>query len=450
MDHMDETPTPPFGADPVTPASANPEPPPTEPTPTQPAAPWVPSGSYPGSAPGGPFFWTLPAPPVEPSPHHGSRKLAAVIALVALLAGGLGASLDAVLSTPSATPSSAPSLPGSVAKLPSSSSDGLAPTASSVAAVASAVELAVVDINTTVASPAGGGTETGAGTGMIVTPSGEVLTNNHVVEQATSIKVTIAGHKGSYLGDIIGVDPTQDVALVQIVSPPKNLPYVRLGNSSSVKVGTQVVALGNALGLGGKPSVTSGTITAVSRTITASDELSPTATETLHNLFETDVSHRARRLRRAAAQPAWTGDRDGHRRCVLRLDHRVARVRDPNQRGAFIVLDMEHEQTTSKIIIGETAFLGILEGNSTFGSNPSSSSTAGVSIDGVISGSPAQSAGLTGGDTITSVDGTATNTTSSLQSAIRAHKPGDSVTVTYTDSSGASHTITVTLGAIPL
>jgi len=458
MDSMDdETPNPPLGEDPLTAESGLPgatPPPSSEVPPQQQASPstpppssdptpsWVTYGSEPGPAPGGPFFWVPPTSvPVEPTTaHHAGRKLGVLIGLVALLAGGLGASLDAVLS---ATGSSPPS----VATLPRTGSVGLSPSSDSVSAVASAVEPAVVDINTTVASEVGSGTETGAGTGMIVTRTGEILTNNHVVEQATSIKVTIQGHRGSYNASVIGVDPTQDVALVQLSSPPANLPYVSLGNSSTVKVGTPVVAMGNALGLGGRPSVTSGTVTAINRTITAGDPLSPSATETLHKLFETDA-------------PIESGDSGGPllnlRGQVIGMDTAAASSDSstgslgfaiPINEAHSIVLNMERGRSNSRIIIGETAFLGIVEGQPSF---TSPTPAAGVFINGVISGSPAQTSGITGGDTITSINGTTTNSPSALQRIIRAHKPGDSISVNYVDSNGTSHSLSVTLGAIPL
>ena len=242
--------------------------PPASPPPPPPGYPWA-GWAQPGSTPGGPYWAPPTAPPVASAPRR--RHLVTLIAVVALLAGGLGASLDAVLtSSTSALPPQTP-----VATLPSSNSAPVPSANSSAAKIASSVDKSVVDINTTVASPAGEGTESGAATGMIVTKTGEVLTNNHVVEDATSIEVTIEGHQGHYTANVIGVDPTQDVALIQIVSPPANLPYVSFGNSSKVTVGTEVIAVGNALGLGGKPSVVTGTITAVNKTITAGDQLSP-------------------------------------------------------------------------------------------------------------------------------------------------------------------------------
>jgi S1-C subfamily serine protease len=465
MNHPEETPTSPLGEPAGGPSGEEPTeqlvPPaadetPVAGTPAPPAPPPPPHsfsawGGYPGSAPGGPPYWAPPAPP--PPAHSGPRfggHFLVLIALVALLAGGLGAALDAVFATNNSNPSSF-GPPNSVATLPGSQTAPLSANAKSVAAVADAVDPAIVDINTAVLSQVGIGSETGAGTGMIVTRSGEVLTNNHVVEDASSIKVTIERHSGQYDAEVIGVDPTQDVALIQIINPPSNLPYVHLGDSSTVKVGTSVVAIGNAMGLGGRPTVTSGTITAVNRTITAGDQLSPTATETLHNLFQTDA-------------PIEAGDSGGPllnlRGQVVAMDTAASSSANgslgfaiPINFAHTIALAMEHGQASSRIVLGETAFLGVCEACATsyfFPNSGAGTPANGVSIEGVISGSPAENAGLTGGDTITDVDGTPTNSYVQLQNAIRAHKPGNSVTVTYIDANGATHTVSVTLSGIPL
>ncbi len=417
---------------------ANPPPPPS---------PWFAAGGTPFLPPGG--SWVPPnAPPPGGSPRSSGRRLAVLVGAVALLAGGLGAGVDAAVSSSSNPPRSS----SSVATLPRSNTSGVVPSSSEVAQVAHVVDPAVVDINTTVASPVGQGTEAAAATGMIVSGSGLVLTNNHVVESATSIRVTIEGHAGSYKAEVLGVDPTQDIALVKIESPPSGLPYVSFANSSKVTVGTSVIAIGNALGLGGKPSVAGGTITATKRTITAGDELTPSAFETLHNLFETDA-------------PIESGDSGGPlvnlRGQVLGMDTAAASSDTstgslgfaiPINEARQIASQIEQRKASAKVTIGLTAFLGITEQPSNFPGffGSSGSSSSGVFISDVIAGSPAQAAGLRAGDSITALDGAATNSIQALQGAIRAHKPGASVTITYTDESGASHTATLKLAGIPL
>jgi hypothetical protein len=103
---------------------------------------------------------------------------------------------------------------------------------------------------------------------MILTSSGEVLTNNHVIEGATSIRVTIPSSGRNYQAEVVGADPTHDVALIQLVGS-SGLTPVAVGASSDLRVGEQLVAIGNAFGRGGMPSISMGTVAALDQTITA-------------------------------------------------------------------------------------------------------------------------------------------------------------------------------------
>ncbi len=123
---------------------------------------------------------------------------------------------------------------------------------------------------------------------MIVTSSGEVVTNNHVIAGASTISVTLHGSSKSYQAKVVGTDPTLDIALLQ-VEGVSGLPTVTFGNSSTIAVGDSVVAIGNALGLGGTPTVTTGIISADNREITASDD-SGSGTETLTGMLQTDAA----------------------------------------------------------------------------------------------------------------------------------------------------------------
>src|SRR5713226_3265380 len=243
--------------------------------------------------PPAPEGWVpAPAPAPAPRPSWGRWLAVGTIAATILAAGGgigIGLTVSRYLHT---------SHPAQTATLPQTSepSSSTAPIAAvtpsadqngtiNAAAIAAKVDPAIVDINTVVQLSSGSGAA--ASTGMIITSSGEVLTNNHVVDQSISISVTIAGHTGTYPAHVIGVSPTSDVALIQIEGV-SGLPTVTFADSSSVKVGDQIVALGNALGRGGTPSLTQGQVTAVDQTITASEGNG--RSETLNGLIQSDAS----------------------------------------------------------------------------------------------------------------------------------------------------------------
>ena len=131
-----------------------------------------------------------------------------------------------------------------------------------------------------------------AGTGIVLTSNGTVLTNNHVIRGATSIKVTDVGNGRTYTAKVVGYDATKDVAVIQLQNA-SGLTTASLGDSSSVQSGDSVTALGNAGGKGGTPSVAAGTVTALNQAITASDEGSGVNSEQLTGLIETNAGHPA-------------------------------------------------------------------------------------------------------------------------------------------------------------
>jgi putative serine protease PepD len=210
------------------------------------------------------------------------------VALAALAGGGIGGAVVGVIGGGGGSTSQAVSVGGS-ANLASDRSN-------SVAAIAAAVDPAVVSITSQITvtdSPYGGAfgsyseAEEAEGSGMIITPSGEVVTNNHVVAGATSITVTIGGDTKSYRATVIGTDAAKDIALLQIQGV-SGLPTVTFGNSAQVAVGDSVVAIGNALALGSTPTVTTGIVSAENRTITAENDSG--GTETLNGLLQTDAA----------------------------------------------------------------------------------------------------------------------------------------------------------------
>ena len=203
--------------------------------------------------------------------------VAAFIFLGSITAGAAAGVV--VMASTQVTPASTGTL------LPQSSAAPATPTqpasaTGSATAIAAKVDPAVVDITTTLAGQAG----TAKGTGIVLTSNGEMLTNNHVISGAASVAVQIAGTGPSYAATVVGYDAVDDIAVLQIQGV-SSLKTVSTGNSSALAVGQPVLAIGNALGAGGTPAVTSGQITALQQTITASDSVGG-AVETLTGLIQ--------------------------------------------------------------------------------------------------------------------------------------------------------------------
>ena len=154
---------------------------------------------------------------------------------------------------------------------------------SDVTSIASAVDPALVDINVTLGYQSG----QAAATGIVLTPSGLVLTNNHVVDGATAISATDVGNGQTYTATVVGYDRSHDMAVIQL-NGASGLKTAQLGDSSKVTVGQSVVAIGNAGGAGGTPSAAGGQIVALNQQITAGDQGSSN-TEQLTGLVQTNA-----------------------------------------------------------------------------------------------------------------------------------------------------------------
>jgi S1-C subfamily serine protease len=307
--------------------------------------------------------------------------------------------------------------------------------------VAAKVDPAVVDINTTLAYQNG----SAAGTGMIITPSGEVLTNNHVIEGATKITVQIDGKGPAYSARVIGFDKTDDVALLQMEGV-SGLKTVQLGDSSKVAVGDSIVAIGNALNLPGPPSVAQGSVTAIDQSIQVSGN--DGTTENLSGLIQTDAQ---------LQQGDSGGPLANSSGQVVGIDTAASVGRRfssgsatgfaiPINKAKAIADQMSAGQSTANVHIGAAAFLGV-ELQSDTGSGSSSSS--GAVLSGVAPNTPAQAAGLAAGDTIVSFDGKTVGSASDLTQLLSGHRPGDRVQVGWVDQSGQHHSATVRLASGP-
>jgi S1-C subfamily serine protease len=292
---------------------------------------------------------------------------------------------------------------------------------------------------------------------MVLTSTGEVLTNNHVIDGATSIKVTDVGNGRTYTAKVVGYDQTKDVAVLQLVGA-SGLKTVTL-SSSSAQTAQKVVALGNAGGKGGTPSVVTGKITALGSSITAVDDGDGVA-EHLTGLIRTnadiqpgdsggalaDTAGQVIGMDTAASTAAQTGPQEASSTTSVP----TTAFSIPINTALSIASQIEAGSSSATVHIGGTGFLGVAVASSEgpdggFGGQ----STAGAVIEQVLPGSAAAQAGLASGDTIVSVGGHDISTSSAMQTAIEGYHPGDSVSVTWTDQFGQANTATVVLTTGP-
>jgi S1-C subfamily serine protease len=339
--------------------------------------------------------------------------------------------------------------------------DAMGATVLTTSQTASKVDPGLVDVVSTLGYQNG----TAAGTGMVLTSTGEVLTNNHVIDGATSIKVTDVGNGRTYTAKVVGYDETRDVAVLQLqgASGLKTVTF----SSSSVQAGQKVVALGNAGGKGGTPSVATGTVTGTGQSITASDESSGTA-EQLTGLIKTN----------AAIQPGDSGgslvnsygqvigmdtaastspSTAGYQSQSGQTQAQTQGFAIPISEASSIASQIEAGTSSSTVHIGSTAFLGVEISSASAGGyggyggygGGGSSASSGAIIAGVVTGSAAAQAGLTAGDQITSVAGHAIASSADIASVLRNYHPGDKISISWTDESGQSQTATVVLTGGP-
>ncbi len=440
-------------------------------------------GGY-GQPPLGDYGHTSPMPPMPPPPPRRRVGLLSYVA-VALVAGALGAGSVVALYHPAANSSAAPSAQPSVrAPVPLPSTAVPMPSSGGTAGGSlTKVGQGIVIINTTLQYSS----ERAAGTGMVINAArGLVLTNNHVIENSTKITATVAATGKNFQARVVGYDVTGDIALIQL-QHPSGLHQVPLGDSSKVKVGDVVTALGNA---DGRSAIVpaAGHITGVNRTITASDQGGVVTSETLHGMFQTDAG-------------VVSGDSGGPlvdaAGNVIGMDTAGNDVRFPDQQSAAgfaipiktalsVAREIAAGNASSTISIGYPPFIGIYVGQGTssdpqqqaaaqqqqnnggfgggngFGGNGQGQScytnnsnlpvpdtiapvSSGTLVVGTICGSPAASAGMTAGSVITSVSGQTVGAPQTVHNALSKFRPGDTVSLTWVTPSGQHKTANMTL-----
>jgi len=281
-----------------------------------------------------------------------------------------------------------------------------------------------------------------AGTGMIVSPDGYIMTNKHVIEGANKVTVVLPSGVTYENVQVVGTDPLNDVAFLKI-KDAKNLPAVELGESKTIRIGQTVVAIGNALGQY-QNTVTSGIVSGTGRPIIASSDGTSTGeTENLSDLIQTDAS----------INPGNSGGP------LLNLKGQVIGINtavasDAQGIGFAIPISatkgmLEHLIQTGKV---ERAYLGVQyvsitaqvkeEYNLPVGKGDYVTATNGNSVQ---PGGPAEKAGIKDKDIITAVNGAKVGEVASVASLISEYQPGDKVEITILRG-GKEQTVSVTLG----
>jgi len=405
-----------------------------------------------------------PPPPQPPRRRTGRVVLGTLLALAVAVAAGVG--IDRALLDGSHAPANASGRPGQGAA-GGRSTTGAVPSPSGPTPTGSgptSIVPALVDISTTLGYQG----MQAEGTGIVLTSDGEILTNNHVINGATRISATDLGNHRTYQADVVGYDRAGDLAILRL-RKASGLTVAPLADSSRVKVGDAVTAVGNAGGTG-SATPASGSVVALDQSITAQDDATGTS-ERLTGLIESD----------ADVQPGDSGgplvDSAGQ---VIGVDTAASagfsfnsgQGRSAHQGFAIPLASalqvrqlIDSGRGGSDVHIGATAMLGVTvsaasaDGQGAGGQGGPGQgggagggvggAAAGALVQGVVEAGPAAKAGLAAGDVITSFGGHAVADPNGLTDLVAQHKPGDKVAVSWTDDAGGAHTATATLAQGP-
>jgi S1-C subfamily serine protease len=420
---------------------------------------------------------------------------------VAVLAAGAATGVTLGLDRPAA-PASASAMTalagGSAVPAPAASPAAGGGTGNAEQQVVNKVEPGLVIVNTTMQYNG----EAGAGTGMVINPDGLVLTNNHVIEDSTKITATVMATGKTYPATVIGYDKAADIALIRLQGAA-GLRTVPVGNSGAVKDGEQVVALGNAEGQGTViPAAGQVTGTGKSITATAADQGGTAATETLHGMIQISAGivpgDSGGPLSTAAGQVIGmdtAGDSVSLTQQQTTDQQTATGFAIPINTALSVARQIAAGHASSAVTIGYPPFIGIFtaggsqssplaqaqaqeqqngfgDGFGGFGgfngfgapattpacytSNadltvPSAIApvSTGALVDGTVCGSPAASAGMTGGSVITAVNGTPVTSPDDLTGILARYRPGTTISVTWTSPTGKQATSTLHLTAGP-
>ncbi|MFI5611101.1 S1C family serine protease [Amycolatopsis sp. NPDC051903] len=309
-----------------------------------------------------------------------------------------------------------------------------------VAAAVAKVSPAVVNIDVELGLEGGGA----AGTGIVLSPDGLVLTNNHVVEGATAMHVTDVGNGHGYDATVLGYDRSHDIALLKLAGA-SGLATATLGDSNAVRVGDGVVAIGNAGGVGGPPSASPGRITRLGRQVTAADEVTG-ATETLHDLIQVDADVQSGDSGGPLADPRGrvigvdTAANAGYVFDEGLRPHEGFAI--PIAQAADIAQRIRDGKASDTVHIGPSAFLGLTVVDAGNGS--------GALIKSLVAGGPAAKLGLKANLLVVGIDDKPVTSATALIAVLDTHHPGDRLRVTVAGQGGKTATVTLVPASGPI
>jgi putative serine protease PepD len=347
-----------------------------------------------------------------------TNRIAATVA-VAVLAGA-GAGAGAVALSQGSTHTTTTVLAAT------SGSSNIADATLSIGQIAKKATPAVVEIDATsagTATPFGGqgSAQSAEGTGFVYDTKGDIVTNEHVVDGASTVSVKFSDGS-TYKATVVGADTSSDLAVIHVNAPASKLVPLTLADSSKVAVGDGVVAIGNPFGL--DDTVTSGIVSAINREISAPDNTP------IEGAIQTDAAinhgNSGGPLLNAKAQ-------------VIGITSQIQSDSGGNDGVGFAIPSNTVRTIADELISSGKAQHALLGVNVKTAAN-------GVAVADVQAGSAAGNAGLKAGDVITAVDGTTVTSAEQLRAIIDSHQPGDKLSLTVLRN-GATKTLSATLGS---
>jgi putative serine protease PepD len=283
----------------------------------------------------------------------------------------------------------------------------------------------VVEITVSTSSPSGFGDAQAEGSGWVYDENGDIVTNQHVVDGADSIKVTFWNGK-TFDAHLVASDQTSDLAVIKVDAPASMIHPLQVGDSSALRVGDSVVAIGSPFGL--QETVTSGIVSALHRSISSPGSQPFTISDSIQTDAAINHGNSGGPLLNTAGE-------------VVGVNSQIRSDSRGNEGVGFAIPSNTVRSVVTQLIStgkAQHAFLGV-----TIDSTASNALIAGVRP-----GTPAASAGLKKGDVVTSLGGKKISNPDELASVINSYKPGDTVTITY-ERGGQSHSVQVKLATRP-